>query len=64
MNKKTYLIIAILIILLYVAIVAYQTYPAVGELFGYAFYVVVIVAIVAAVWLLIKPPKKSNEVKN
>ena len=52
---------AILIILLYAAIVLYQTYTMeVGELFGYSFYVLIALAIVAAIWLLIKPPKKNE----
>ena len=60
MTKKIYLITAILIILLYAAIVLYQTYVMeVGELFGYIFYVLIAAGIVAGIWLLIKPTKKE-----
>jgi hypothetical protein len=60
--KKTYLIIAILIILLYVAIVLDQTKViGLGELFGYSLYVIIAVGIIAAIWFLIKPPKKTTE---
>ncbi len=58
MNKKIYIVIAALIIVLYAALVVYQSNASVGELFGYVFYVVVIGAIVAGIWILIKPPKK------
>ncbi len=58
MNKKIYIVIVALIVILYAALVVYQTNASVGELFGYAFYVVVIGAIVAGIWLLIKPSKK------
>ena len=60
MTKKIYLIMAILTILLYTALVLYQTYVTeVGELFGYLFYVVIVSGIVAVIWLFIKPTKKE-----
>jgi FtsH-binding integral membrane protein len=59
-TKKIYLIMAILTILLYTALVLYQTYVTeVGELFGYLFYVVIVSGIVAVIWLFIKPTKKE-----
>jgi hypothetical protein len=60
--KKTYLIMAVLIILLYVAVILQQTnIVALGDLFGYLLYVIMAVGIVAAIWFLIKPPKKTNQ---
>lgn len=62
MTRKIYLIIAVLIILLYAAVILYQTYVMeVGELFGYSYYVLIAFGIVAAIWLLIKPTQKKNE---
>ena len=59
--KKFHLITAILIILLWAAIVLDQTKViGLGELFGYLFYVIVAVGIVAAIWLLIKPTQKKE----
>jgi hypothetical protein len=60
--KKAYLIMAIFIILLYVAVVLDQTKVIrLGELFGYSLYAIIAVGIFAAIWFLIKPPKKTNE---
>ena len=64
MNKKIYLVIAILIILLYVAIILSQISTLglgalFGEIFGYIFYVLIIAGIVAAIWLFIKRPQKA-----
>ena len=62
--KKVYIIMAILIILLYAALILNQyNIVSFGELFGYIFYVVIAAGIVAAIWLLIKPPKKGESVK-
>ena len=59
-NKK-YLAIAILIILLYVAIILSQTSVlGLGEIFGYIFYVLIIAGIGAAIWFLIKHPRKGT----
>ena len=59
-NKK-YLAIAILIILLYVAIILNQTsILGLGEIFGYFFYVLIIAGIGAAIWFLIKHPRKGT----
>ncbi len=64
MTKKTYIIIAIVTILLYIAAALYsqQVYMMeFGEFFGYMFYVIIIAGVIAAVWLLIKRPKtKTN----
>ncbi len=60
--KKAYLTIAILIIALYTAIVLNQYgIVALGEFFGYMFYVIVAAGVIAAIWLLVKPPKKANQ---
>jgi hypothetical protein len=64
-NKKIYVGIAIIIILLYAAIVLSQTSAFglgafFGDVFGYIFYVVIIAGIVAAVWLAIKRPQKAS----
>ena len=60
--KKVYPIMAILIILLYAGIVLYQkNIIPLGEAFGYLFYVIVAVGVGAAIWLLIKPPKKTSQ---
>lgn len=62
MQKKVYLIIAILTILLYIAIILQQFYVIeVGELFGYFFYGIIIAGVIAAVWLLLKRPKKDTD---
>jgi dipeptide/tripeptide permease len=59
--KKFYIITAILIILLYAAITLDQTKViGLGELFGYLFYVIVAVGIIAAILLLIKPTQKKE----
>jgi len=61
MTKKIYLIIAILIILLYAALVLNQySIVGLGELFGYLLYVIIAFGIIAAIWLLIKPARKTN----
>jgi hypothetical protein len=61
MSKKIYLAIVILIILLYAAIILNQmSVLGLGELFGYIFYVMIIAGIIAAIWLLIKHPKKGT----
>ena len=53
---------AILIVLLYATIVLNQTNViGLGEFFGYLFYVIVAIGIVAAIWLFIKPTKKTNQ---
>jgi len=60
--KKVYPIMAILIILLYAGIVLYQkNIIPLGEAFGYLFYVIVAVGVGTAIWLLIKPPKKTSQ---
>jgi len=60
--KKTYLIMVILIFLLYATLVLNQ-YNVIGfgEIFGYLIYAIIAAGIVAAIWLLIKPPKKTNQ---
>ena len=57
MNKK-YLTIAILITLLYAAIILNQISPSLGmgDIFGYIFYALIIAGIIAAIWFLIKRP--------
>jgi hypothetical protein len=60
--KKVYPIMAILIILLYAAIILNQkNIIPLGDAFGYLFYVIVAVGVGAAIWLLIKPPRKTNQ---
>jgi hypothetical protein len=60
--KKVYPIMVILIILLYTAIILYQkNIVPLGDVFGYLFYVIVAVGVGAAIWLLIKPPRKTNQ---
>jgi hypothetical protein len=60
--RKIYPIIAILIIVLYAAIILNQeNIVPLGEAFGYLFYVIVAIGVGAAIWLLIKPPKKTNQ---
>jgi len=57
--RKAYLIMGVLIILLYVAVILNQTnIIALNDFFGYLLYVIMAVGIVAAIWFLIKPPKK------
>lgn len=63
MIKKSYIIIAIVTILLYIVAALYsqQVYMMeFGEFFGYMFYVIIIVGVIAAVWLLIKRPKTET----
>lgn len=61
MNKKAYLIVGLLVILLWAILIIYNVYlPGIGEIFGYLFYVVIILGILAGVWLFIKPPKKAE----
>jgi len=61
MNKKTYAVVAVIIIVLYLAIVLSQTSVlGLGEVFGYAFYGVLIAGIIAAIWLLVKRPQKVS----
>jgi hypothetical protein len=58
--KKAYLVMAILIILLYVAIVLDQTKViGLGELFGYALYAIIAVGLISAILFFIKPIKKE-----
>lgn len=60
--KKVYPIMAILIILLYAAIILYQkNIVPLGDILGYLFYVIVAVGVGAAIWLFIKPPRKTNQ---
>ena len=62
MSKKANLIIAILTILLYVLIILYQMYVMeIGEVFGYIFWAIIIVGVIAAVWLILKRPKKESD---
>lgn len=50
---------AILIILLYAAIILDQSnIIALGQLFGYTLYAIIIIGIVAGIWIFIKPTKK------
>ena len=57
--RKAYLVMGVLIILLYVAVILNQTnIIALNDFFGYLLYVIMAVGIVAAIWFLIKPPKK------
>ena len=59
--KKTYLVMAILIVLLYVAIILDQSKViGLGELFGYLLYVVIVCGIVAAVWSFVRPTEKKE----
>ena len=60
--RKIYPVMAILIILLYAAIILNQrNIVPLGEFFGYLFYVIVAVGVGAAIWFLVKPPKKTNQ---
>jgi hypothetical protein len=60
MSKKAYLIIAVLTILLYIMIILQQIYVMeIGEVFGYIFWAIIIVGIIAVIWLLLKRPKKD-----
>ena len=60
--RKIYPIMAILIILLYAVIILNQkNIVPLGEAFGYLFYVIVAVGVGAAIWVLVKPPKKTSQ---
>lgn len=62
MTKRNYIIIAVLTILLYTTVILYNYgFGVPGEVFGYLFYVIIIVGIVAAVWLLLKRPKTEKK---
>jgi len=62
MTKKTYAIIAILTILLYASVILYvYGFGVPGEVFGYLFYVIIIVGVIAAVWLLLRRPKTGTD---
>jgi hypothetical protein len=62
MSKKVYIIILALTILLYTLIVLQQTYlMEIGEVFGYVFWAVIFAGVIAAIWLLVKSPKKETE---
>jgi 4-hydroxybenzoate polyprenyltransferase len=61
MSKKVYIIILALTILLYTLIVLQPYIMEIGEVFGYIFWVVIFAGVIAAIWLLLKRPKKENE---
>ena len=61
MSKKVYIIILALTILLYTLIVLQPYVMEIGEVFGYIFWVVIFAGVIAAIWLLLKRPKKENE---
>ena len=59
--KKIYLIMAILIVPLYVAIFLDQSKViGLGQLFGYLLYVVIVCGIVAAIWSFVRPTKNKE----
>jgi len=61
MNKKTYVALLVLNILLYAAIIISQTgVLGLGELFGHIFYVMLVAGIISSIWLLVKRPKKEG----
>ena len=61
MSKKVYIIILALTILLYTLIVLQSYVTEIGEVFGYIFWVVIFAGVIAAIWLLVKSPKKETE---
>jgi hypothetical protein len=61
MSKKVYIIILALTILLYTLLVLQPYVMEIGEVFGYIFWVVIFAGVIAAIWLLLKSPKKENE---
>jgi hypothetical protein len=61
MSKKVYIIILALTILLYTLIVLQPYVMEIGEVFGYIFWVVIFAGVIAAIWLLLKSPKKETE---
>ena len=61
--KKSFIIILVITIILYIALALYSReiyFMEFGEFFGYLFYAVIIAGIITLLWLLLKRPKKEE----